>query len=213
MKRSLTLIGLLILLCGNVDAKKKFRPAIIVKQDGTQVECLAEYPDKVDAKAIKFKADRDSKTQKMESGDIKMIRFFLDDDKAVDLERLSVISWANMYRGKQKISKPIWLNVFMRGPVTLYLNVITTTSKTGTSTEYIYYCKRDNEEVASTIAVVYGGAVIKIGDPFPKIASNYFADSPSIAEKIKNKEKGYSSKEMEAIVGEYNSEKLAQQGK
>lgn len=102
----------------------------------------------------------------------------------------------------------------MHGTVTLYLNAITTTSGTGSTTDRYYYCKRENEEVASMVVIQFGGMVLKIGkDAFPKVGSEYFADSPGISEKIKNNGKGYSPKDIEDIVKEYNSEKLAQNGK
>lgn len=127
-----------MLLCGSVDAKKKrIYPAIIAKQDGALVECLAEYPDKVDAKTIKYKANKDSKTQKMKSDEIKAIRFFLENDNIIEMDRYPAISWKNTWKGKQKYSDPVWLNVLMRGSVTLYLNVIVTKSNAGTFTDYI----------------------------------------------------------------------------
>lgn len=84
MNKLIALMCMFMLLCGNVDAKKKkFYPAIIAKQDGTQIECLAQYPDQVNSKEIKYKANKDSKSQKMKGEEIKAIRYFIKEDNGL----------------------------------------------------------------------------------------------------------------------------------
>jgi hypothetical protein len=84
MNRILILSGLLTLLCGNTAAQiNVFRPAVIVKHNGVQIECQAKYPATGKAKDISYKI-ADGKTLKMKSDEIKTIRYFLKDEKVVE---------------------------------------------------------------------------------------------------------------------------------
>lgn len=202
MKKILSFIFILTFFIGGSYAKKYY-PAVISKHDGTQIECLAVYPKKADEKKISFKTTKDAKAEKIESLDIKSIRYF-EDDRIIDLEYNYQIAYHNAKKENPKVSKPAWMSVIMRGPVTLYLVTIITQNSNGSrTTENYYFCKREDERAATCVAMA---GLIQIGNPFPKIGAKYFADNPRIAEKILNKEKGYTSKNIEEIVMEYNAE-------
>jgi hypothetical protein len=74
---------------------------------------------------------------------------------------------------------------------------------TRTQFTYYYYCKRENEKVASEISTTnyFDGS-----QSFRNYAPQYFSDHPTIPEKIRNNEKGYSARFIEDIVREYNGE-------
>jgi len=205
MKKSLSLICLLALICGSMEAQsKKFQPALILKQDGTLMECFAQYPKSWSAKEISIRATQSAKTQSMKSDEIKTIRYVLENDRMVEYDRYQTITLANLNKGSQKLTVPTFLNVKTRGPVTLYHNV-RQSSRMGT--EHFFHCKRENEDFASLLSVGKG----LYGNVFKKVGGDYFADSPSISEKIRNGEKGYQAHDIEEIVMEYNAEKLARQ--
>lgn len=203
MKKKLLLVFILVFLVGNAYAK--YRPAVIFKHDGSQIDCLAEYPNDVNSKKINFKMTKDAKSQKIESPDIKLIRY-LDNDQVVEIEYNHQITYNNARKDNPKVSAPAWMNVIIRGPVTLYLITIITQTRNGARiTENYYYCKREDERAATCVSL---GKGIHIGSQFPKIGAKYFSDSPHIAEKIRNKEKGYASRNIEEIVNEYNAEEI-----
>lgn len=215
-----TILGcLFILLSGVSYAQNDFYPAVIITQKNAQIECLVEIPDRPDVKAINTKMNKDSKTEKIACDSLTKIRLFLNKDREMELERLPVISINNVWRGKQKFSNTGWLVVIERGPVTLYgtmvksymgtFNTAAGLANYAKTTDMSLFCKRANEEGASMMVFEVSGS-IQIGNPFPKMASNYFVDAPDIAEKIKNKEKGYTAKDLLGIVQEYNAEKLLQ---
>jgi len=206
-KKQITLICLLIFFCGNVGAQvNTFRPAVIVQHNSTQIECLAKYPAMSNSKVIIYKIDNNSKTQKMKSDDIKMVRYFHKGDKTVEKEFLPYISFFDMSKGRQNHFDPLWMDVLVRGRTTLYVTeeIIKSSRGQRQSTTYHYYCKRENEEFASKIAYVsYRNSFlvnrIEVGE--------YFADASEISEKIENKIEGYSAKDIISIVEEYNEKK------
>jgi hypothetical protein len=203
MKKLLSLTCLLMFFCGSMDAQR-YNPAIITLKDGTSMECLSMYPANKD-KTVKFKATHNSKTQKMKSAEIKRIRFFLKNDVVSDMDHLQVMYYPAI--GKPNLGKPEWLEVHMHGYVTAYMMKMRVRRGKVEYIDYHFYCKREDEDVATNVAIVSARLFAK--DPFLKVAPDYFADSPGIAERIKNKEKGYASKDIEEILREYNAEKLA----
>jgi len=199
------LIFLLVFFCTSVGAQiNTFRSAVIVRHNSTQIECLAKYPAISNSKVIKYKIDNNSKTQKMKSSDIKTVRYFHKGDKIVEKEFLPYISTFDMTKNKQNHFDPLWMDVLVRGRMTLYVTEEIFKSSRGQrqSTTYHYYCKRENEEFASKIAYVsYRNSFL-----VNRIeADEYFSDASDISEKIENRAEGYSAKDIIAIVEEYNS--------
>jgi hypothetical protein len=168
------------------------------------MECQAKYPNTNNAKEINYKIGENGKTQKMKSADIKTIRYFLKDERVVEKVYIPYLNSAEIERGRQNLSEPAWMDVLVRGKMTLYLRIVNQIYSRGRSmTYYYYYCKRENESVASEIAYTnYMDGSQSLRDYTPK----YFSDHPIISEKIKNNERGYTARFIEAIVKEYNGE-------
>ena len=215
MKKILVLSIIAILFCGSMQAQKNFYPAIIYQTDGKEIECLAKAIKVIGEKEVTYKLNKDNKPLKMKSINIKTIRYVLENDTEIEYDYCPIINIANVTKGSQKIRGTIWLEVKQRGPATLYHTEETYRKKdrSGTYSTYKvhnYYCKRESEEAASNL-LTSSSRGIAIANNFHKIAPEYFADSPSISENIRNKEKGYKAEDIVAIVREYNAEKLAQQ--
>jgi hypothetical protein len=204
MSRVLIFCGLLTLLCGNTVAQiNVFRSAVIVKHNGIKIECQAKYPATGKAKDISYKTD-DGKTQKMKSDEIKTIRYFLKDDKVVEKVYIPYLNSIEIEKGSQNQAEPAWMDVLVSGKMTLYLRIVNQIySKGRRFTYYYYYCKRENERIASEISYTN---YIDGSQSFRTYAPKYFSDHPAISEKIKNNEKGYTARFIEDIVKEYNKE-------
>jgi hypothetical protein len=175
---------------------------VIVKHNGVQIECHAKNPAAGKAKDISYKT-ADGKTLKMKSDEIKTIRYFLKDGKEVEKVYIPYYSAVEIEKGSQKHSEPAWMDVLVHGKMTLYLRVVNQIYSRGRSFTYHYYCKRENEQVASEISYTnyFDGS-----QSFRTYAPNYFSDHPAISEKIKNNEKGDTARFIEDIVREFNEE-------
>jgi len=180
MYRLFLAISLAIFFCGSLDAKdKKFKPAVITRTDGLIIECVARYPKGFRAREIEYKTEKNSKKiHKIKSDDVRTIQYYLDDERWVELDRYPYIPIANVIKGSQKQNRPIFLNVSERGPTTLYLNL---TIRNG-AVYRDYYCKRDEESVASQIMM---GKGIQ-GKTIQTVGGGYFSDNLDISEKMKN---------------------------
>jgi hypothetical protein len=205
MKYLLIMSSLLIFLCGKTVAQiNVFRPAVIIKHDGAQIECQAKYPNTGNAKEINYKIGENGATQKMKSADIKTIRYSLKDDKKKKKVFIPYLNAAEIERGRQNYSEPAWMDVLVRGKMTLYLRIVNQIYSRGRSiTYYYYYCKKENESVASEIAYTN---YMDGSQSFHHYAPKYFSDHAALSEKIKNNEKGYTARFIEAIVKGYNGE-------
>jgi len=207
MKKTMMLIVLSIAFYGNIEAKKKFIPAIFFLHDGTQIECFSREIWSLKANEIPYKESKKSNVKIMKSVDIKTILYMYNDGKVSEWDYCSVISIHSLSRGIEKI-EPLWLNVKTRGIVTLYENTSFVKERYGRDSYivkkvYSYYCIREDEIAASNILAYQSDHI------FPKLASDYFSDSPEISKNILQKVKGYEAKDIVEIVFEYNSEKLA----
>jgi len=201
------LIFIIILLCGSINAQiNTFRPSVIIKKDGTQIECLAKYPATSFSDIINYKIGENGNLQKMKSNEIKTVRYFLKDDKTVEKELLPYINLFDKNKDKQNYFTPMWMEVVVRGKVTLYASEETSKTSRGqtTSKTFHFYCKRDNEEYASRIAYISQRGSFSV---YKMEAENYFADSPEITQKIKDETEGFLAKDIINIVKEYNAEK------
>jgi len=198
-------ICILIFFCASVDAQiNTFSPALIVQHDSIQIVCLANYPAMSNSKIIKYKVDNNSKTQTVKSAEIKMIWYFRKDDKTLEKEYLPYISSFNTGKNRQKQFDPLWMDVLVRGLITLYLTEEISKGSRGQRkiVTHHYYCKRENEKFATKIAYVSdrNGFLVHRME-----AGDYFSDAPDISEKIENKEDVYSAKDIIAIVEKYNA--------
>lgn len=73
---------------------------------------------------------------------------------------------------------------------------------TGKNASVNYGVKRDGE----SFVVILGDLDSLIRDHFKSQGSKYFSDCPVLSEKIKNKEKGFSKKDIKKVVAFYNSQ-------
>jgi hypothetical protein len=204
MKKIWILNSLLMFLCGNAVAQfNVFRSAVIGKHDGTHIACQAKYPNTNNAKEINYRIGNNGRTQKMKSADIQTIRYFLKDDRVIEKVFIPYLNAVEIERGGQKYSEPAWMDVLVRGKMTLYLRTVKQIYSRGRSfTYYYFYCQRENESVATEVACTN----FRDGSQFfHNYVHRYFSDHPSIPENIKNNVKGYAANHIEAIVREYNN--------
>lgn len=95
--------------------------------------------------------------------------------------------------------KPDFYALYERGKVNIYeVNSMAVTGY-GAFTSTFYPIKRRNEERIANLDK--GGPY---WSNFAKIASEYFLDCPELAEKIKNREKGFTNKDKLKIAQYYN---------
>jgi len=204
MKYLLIMSSLLIFICENTLSQiNVFRSAVIVRHDGTQIECQARYPGTNNAKEINYRTAENGSTQKMKSAEIKTIRYFLNDGKVVEKEYIPYLNSAEIERDRQNEAEPAWMDVLVRGKMTLYLRTVNQIYSRGRSMTYYYYCRKENDKLASEISYTNYSDGSQI---FRTYAYQFFSDHPTISEKIKNNERGYTARFIEDIVKEFNSE-------
>jgi len=204
------LIYTFIFLCGSINAQiNTFRPSVIIKNNGSQIECIAKYPASSYSDFINYKINENGKILKMKSDEIKTIRYILKDDKSIEKELLPYINLLDKNKDKPDCFAPMWMEVLVRGSVTLYATEEISKASRGqtTSKTFHFYCKREHEEHASRIAYISQRGNFNV---YKMEADKYFADSPDISQKIKDEIEGYLAKDIVNIVKEYNAEKSCQ---
>ena len=174
-----------------------YEPATIFLHNDTQLEGFVEWPN-VDARSVNFRADRSSRVQRVSSNDIRLIRFLREDGNFLDIERVQV----NASVTNNPLRRWHFLSVVERGPVTLYYIVVRNVSRSHVTNIPHYFAKREGEAVAQYMWYNQAGV---LNDPFRRIGSNFFETNPSISEKIRNKEEGYTHRDIVQIVREYNA--------
>jgi hypothetical protein len=193
-------IVFILLFWGVSVQAQTFFDAVIYQHDGTHVDCMARLPVLYE-KTVRFKTDHNSKTQKMQSKDIKTVCYFHRGEKIVEIEYLRYISFLEMNNTMQNVSAAEWIEVLVRGPMMLY--VIQEASRSGQrkTITYHYFVKRENEEFATEIAYVRSKNGFLI---YRMESGDYFANAPDIEKKIESREEGYTAKDIMNIVKEYN---------
>ena len=196
-------IFFLVFFCGSIQAQT-FYNAVIIKHDGTQLECLARLPSAmIDTKNISFKLNDASRTQKMKSKDIKTIIYFDRGKKIIELEYIRYTSYLEISNNRKNMFSTEWMEVLLRGPMMLYIIKETSGfSEKNKSYFYHYYVKRENEDFATEIAYIRYKNDFLI---YRMEIGNYFSDAPEIERRIENKEEGYLAKDIIEIVAEYNN--------
>jgi len=190
----------LIFFCANVQAQK-FLPAVIYQHDGTQVNCLARLPAMYE-KTVRFKMDDNSKVQKLRGEDVRSVTYSLRGNNTLEIEYLRYTSVFETGYNMQNEFTTDWIEVLVRGEMMLYF--IQEASRSGQRKSYTYHylVKKENDDFATEIAYLRykNGFLI-----YRMEAGDYFADAPEIDKKIKNREEGYSAKDIVNIVQEYNA--------
>jgi len=138
----------------------------------------------------------------MKSKDIKSVCYYLRGDRTLELEYLRYTSYFEMSYNWQNVFAAEWIEVLVRGDISLYFIQETSRSGQRKTFSYHYYVKKENEAYATEIAYVKyknGFLIYRMEE------GDYFADTPEIEKKIANKEEGYSAKDIVNIVKEYNT--------
>ena len=193
-----------LFFCVNIQAQK-YNKAVILHHDGTQLECLARLPSMYD-KTVKFKMDEKGKVQKMKGEDIKSVSYFLRGNNTLELEYLRYTTFFEMNNNRQNLFTSEWIEVLVRGDMTLYYIQDASRSGQRKSFSYHYLVKKEHEKYATEIAYLRyrNGFLI-----YRMEAEDFFADVPDIEKKIDNREDGYTAKDIVNIVQEYNTLKQA----
>jgi len=193
----------LIFFCGSIQAQQ-FYNAVIIQHDSTKIECLARMPSSMlDSKTISFKMDDKSKAQKIQSKDIKTISYFDRFTKTLELEYIRFTSFLVKNNNRKNMFASEWMEVLVRGKMMLYVIQETSGSSNKRNTFFYYYfVKRENEDYATEIAYLRYKNDFLI---YRMEIGNYFYDVPDLEGKIKNREEGYSAKDIVDIVREYNT--------
>ena len=194
------IVILLIFFCANVQAQR-FHEAVIVKNDGMQISCLARLPNR-SGQNIRFKFDFLMRPNKMNFRYIHSVRYELGNGKTLELEYLSFFHFFEKNNNRQNIPAPEWLEVLERGDLTLYVIREISGRRRRQYIAYHYFVKRENDAYATEIAHVRhdGDFIIYSMEP-----GNFFAAAPHIEEKIRNREYDYRATDIVDIVREYNS--------
>ncbi len=95
--------------------------------------------------------------------------------------------------------KPRIFKLYKRGKINIYIIESTTVTGFGNFSSTYYSIKKPNEE--RCVDLYKGGPY---WTNFAKIASNYFEDCPDLANKIKNREKGFTKDDLLNVVEYYN---------
>lgn len=155
---------------------------------------------------IFFKKNEESEAEKIASNSIAKIIYTFDDK---DYEYV----FLKVYKGWKQVEiiGPTWLEIVKKGTATLYVTSTVLSSpglrsstgavvsSGGSATFYDYYILRDGEPAAKLIATI---STLNNNQTFRAKAPLYFSDYPELANKIKDKT--YTWKNLEEVVGIYN---------
>jgi len=205
MKKATWIFAILFLvaLAPQVIAQKFYKGKLIFT-DGKTMEGFVEPPSKYNTSKINFKKTLNDDKETYESNSLKsvIINGPSDDyqfDWGTYMELLSF--------GRKKESKPHWLTVLIKGPVTLYTmgqqikfknDELVMKNDGGVN----YYAKRESEKIASDIGF-YMPNTAGLDADFRTKASEYFADYAALVKKIEDQKMKLT--DILAIVKEYNS--------
>jgi len=183
-----------MLLMVPVAHAKPYSKAKIILLNGTIMEGLATFPEGPASIPILFKTDKTSKAQPINSDSIKTIIYTTDAGITNEFDRL-----AGYVNGPHEKPERQWFYVVFRGAVTLY-----TYGSRGDLNRYddittSWLCIRQGEAIASKMTSTYWKNRRNF---FVDSASEYFKDDNALVKKIQSG--GYTWKDVEKIVNEYN---------
>lgn len=180
---------------------KDDKMCVVFLEDGTTINGTIELPVKSSAKHITLYVN--DKKQKIELQKIDRMEVLVGSAK-VEYHNLKVFNFSG-----KKIQKDKRMMIqSVKGKVSLYIGTFDWTSSMNTGYGWqamtlngiSYYCIREGEEAATLIHENFN-QVNKNAD-FKLYASRYFADNPTIVNKIKNKE--YTYLDIFKVIEEYN---------
>jgi hypothetical protein len=183
---------------------QKYQNGSLVFKDGKMLKGLVTYPSKHTTSEISYKASEQAEEQTFKSDELKTVVVNggpenFEFDRGTYIESLT-------FKGDTE-SKPRWMVVLIRGPVTLYTVPLKVKIKDGKLTVtnqnvITYYAKRDSEKVAKDIAAKMAGVTAGLNEDFQKRASEYFKDYPELVKKINSENLKVS--DVFSVVEQYN---------
>lgn len=182
---------------------QQFQPAKLVYTSGKTSTGLVKVPQSGGDKYVVVKADKSAPKEKISSEEISRIVFTPEGEEPVEY------AWEyTVMNGKQSKS-PMWLQVMVKGPATLYaLSSTMVTSRGGNFghqvSDVFFYAKRSGEKAVTFVGhhFVQGAIGLNTAQLFKKHAGAYFADYAALAAKIENRD--YKVTDVVAVVDDYN---------
>ncbi|HYC85129.1 MAG TPA: hypothetical protein VEB86_07895 [Chryseosolibacter sp.] len=205
MKKAVSTLTVLFLFAIATPAlAQKFYKGKLIFADGKIMEGFVEPPAKYNTGKINFKKSLEGEKETYESNALKsvVIKGPSEDyqfDWGTYMELLSF--------GRTKESKPHWLFVLIKGPVTLYTmgqRIKFKDDELLMKNDGVinYYAKRESEKTATDIGF-YMPNTAGLDADFRSKTSKYFADYPALAKKIEDQKMKLT--DVLTIVKEYNS--------
>lgn len=201
--KKLFLFSLMLLLSTGAWAEKL---SVTLKMtDGSEKNGRVDFPEPAD-KDFKFFPTDGDKSSKIASADVALMIVMLHSGEVVEYEYVPCIGPMNVVKKSGKIGGYAWLQVQMRGYMTLYHNRTEASVRTispkgntmnpGSTTKY---CRREGEPGASLVLTTFSAGTNGF---FKRLAKVYFDDDQEILEKILDET--YTYKDLETIVRVYN---------
>lgn len=182
------------LLMHSVVRAEKYSKARIILLNGTIMEGLATLPEGPAPVPIRFKMDKKSRAQSINSDSIKTIVYTTDAGTIHEYDRLT-----GYVNGPFEKPERQWLYVVFRGPVTLYTYASVGNLQRYDDIQTSWLCIRKGEAIATKMTSTDWKNRRNF---FVNSASAYFKDDAELEKKIQNGE--YTWKDVEKIATEYN---------
>jgi hypothetical protein len=206
------LFGLILLLFIITTARAEdFEPAKLQFADGKERTGLIKVSSIQEMKLV-FKASEKADKEKISLDELSRIIIPQKEGEAVEY-----VPVYHVTLGGGKSKSPMWVQVLVKGPVTLYAKGGSMMTKGGANfhevNDVMFLTKRDGEEAATWVGTYFtSGAIgINVNKTFRKHAGKYFADYPELATRIENKE--FEILQLPAVVEEYNKWKSTKASK
>jgi hypothetical protein len=207
------LFGLILLLFIITTARAEdFQPAKLQFADGKEKTGLIKVSSIQEVNLV-YKASEKADKEKIKLDELSRIIIPQKEGEAAEYVPEYFI---NPMNGK-KSKDPVWVQVLLKGPATLYAQgggmMTTRGGQAHQVTDVTFYIKRTGEEGGTWVGAYFtsGAMGINIDKTFRKHAGKYFADYPELATRIENKE--FKILEVPAVVEEYNKWKTSKASK
>jgi hypothetical protein len=199
-----TLFILVLMAIATNTLAQKFVKGNLIFSDGKVMEGYVQPPAKYNTAKINFKKTPDGEKESYESTLLKSV-VIKGPSQDYQLDWGTYIELLSF--GRQKESKPHWLTVLIKGPVTLYTMGQQIKFKGDelimTNNGVInYYAKRESEKTATDIGF-YMPNTAGLDADFRTQVSKYFADYPALVKKIQDQKMKLG--DIGSIVEEYNN--------
>lgn len=207
------LFGLILLFFIITAARaQEFQPAKLQFSDGQEKTGLIKVSSIQEGKLI-YKASLEAGREKISLNEV--ARVIVNPEGAEPVE--FVKEHAILPLTGKPLKDPMWVQVLVKGPATLYVRGGGMMTRSGgfhhEVTDVMFYAKREGEAGASWVGMKFTSGAVGINENknFRKYAGRYFADYPELAARIENKE--FEVMELPAVAEEYNKWKSAKASK